>query len=79
MATIKVFFRLLYGFIANVKTEFIKREKSYGSYSIGVTPNHFEKAYHDENLVGDFWYNLAKSLDESLHQSLTDKIGRLSK
>ena len=52
---------------------------AYGSYSIGVTPNHFEKTYHDENLVGDFWYNLAKSLDESLQQSLTDKIGKLSK
>lgn len=52
---------------------------AYGSYSIGVTSNHFEKAYHDEDLIGDFWYNLAKSLDDSLQRSLNDKIGRLSK
>ena len=52
---------------------------AYGSYSIGVTSAHYEKAYHDEDLVGDFWYNLAKSLDESLQQSLTDKMGRLTK
>ena len=52
-----------------------KLSVAYGAFSIGVSSAHFEKTYHDPDCVGEFWYNLAKNLDERLRQSINRKIG----
>ena len=37
---------------------------AYGSYSIGVSPSYYEKAYFmGEGELGDFWFDLAEKLN----------------
>ena len=48
---------------------------AYGSYSIGVSPSYYEKAYFEgEGELGDFWFDLAEKLNHVMRDHLVNRL-----